>query len=185
MRSYDYDARRGVEEISWERWARLTEQLAERLAAEGIEAVVGIARAGLLPAAAVACFLGCDLYPVRLTRRAQDQVVSPHPVWKVGPPAEVTGRRVAVVDEIADTGETLHLAAAAVRERGAVSVRTAVLVTHTWADPTPDIALLRTDALVVFPWNRLVDRRGTWRLHPEIAEALERQRHRSGEEPAR
>ena len=56
MKSYDYSQRKGVEEISWERFASLAATLAERLAVEEIEAVVGVARAGLFPATAVACW---------------------------------------------------------------------------------------------------------------------------------
>jgi hypothetical protein len=57
VRSYDYAHREGVEEISWERFALLSRKLAEGLAGLSVEVVVGIARAGLLPATAVACAL--------------------------------------------------------------------------------------------------------------------------------
>src|SRR6185369_1744854 len=65
MQSYDYANRQGIDEISWERFASLAAVLAERLI--GIDAVVGIARAGLFPATAVACALRRELYPVRVT----------------------------------------------------------------------------------------------------------------------
>lgn len=52
MRSYDYSNRKGVRALTWEEFHALTLTLAERLEALGVEAVVGIARAGLLPAGA-------------------------------------------------------------------------------------------------------------------------------------
>ncbi len=152
MPSYDYSHRTGVEEISWERFASLTAVLTERLA--GIEAVVGIARAGLFPATAVACMLRRELYPVRVTRRVNDEVTFERPVWKVPMSADVQGKIVAVVDEMADTGETLALVAEQARTIGAKQVITASLVSHSWANPAPDHVALVTDALVIFPWDK-------------------------------
>ena len=65
MQSYDYAHRTGVDDISWDRFAQLAARLSEQLAALQIHAVVGIARAGLFPATAVACALRRDLFPVR------------------------------------------------------------------------------------------------------------------------
>jgi hypoxanthine phosphoribosyltransferase len=176
MKSYDYSHRKGVEEISWERFARLAETLAERLAVEDIEIVVGIARAGLFPATAVACALRKELFPVRITRRLNDQVTYQQPVWKVDVSKEVEGRVVAVIDEIADTGETLRLVAQRVREQGARRAITAGLVSHSWANPAPDYVALATDALVIFPWDKQVYQAGQWQFHPELADALKLQK---------
>ena len=49
MQSYDYAHRIGVADISWDRFAQLAATLSEQLAAFDIDAVVGIARAGLFP----------------------------------------------------------------------------------------------------------------------------------------
>jgi hypoxanthine phosphoribosyltransferase len=178
MQSYDYSRRDGVEAITWDRFAALCHALTEALAARGVDTVVGVARAGLLPAATIACALRCDLFPVRITRRSQDRVIHPHPVWLVDVAAEVRGRRVAVVDEIADTGETLSLVAQRVRELGALEVTTAVLVRHSWADPAPELSALVSDALVMFPWDQRVLVDGRWQLHPELARALSLQEGR-------
>jgi hypoxanthine phosphoribosyltransferase len=175
MQSYDYAHRQEVEAISWERFAELARLLAEDLAKAKVEVVVGIARAGLFPATAVACSLRCEFYPVRVTRRVADQVTFDRPEWKVDVSPEVAGQRVAVIDEIADSGETLALVAGRARELGAAGVVTACLVSHSWAEPMPDVVALVTDALVLFPWDRRVYVDGRWQLHPELAEALEMQ----------
>ena len=175
MQSYDYAHRSGVEEISWQRFAELAAHLTEMLAPEGIQAVVGAARAGLFPAAAVACALRKMLYPISLSRRVDDQVTYRQPVWHVDVPAEVAGKVVAVVDEIADTGQTLALVAGRVHQQGAARVVTAALVSHTWANPAPDHVALTTDALVIFPWDRQVFIDGRWQPHPELQDALRQQ----------
>lgn len=175
MQPYDYSHRQGIEEITWDRFAELSRLLAEQLAGRGVQAVVGIARAGLFPATAVACALRCDLHPVRVTRRSADLVVYTHPVWKGDLSAEVAGKAVAIVDEMADTGETLALVADRARALGAAHVVTAALVRHSWAQPVPDVTALVSDALVIFPWDRWVLDAGQWRLHPELADALRKQ----------
>jgi hypoxanthine phosphoribosyltransferase len=175
MKSYDYAHRQGVKEIAWDEFAAMSARLAEELDKAGVEVIVGIARAGLFPATAVACSLRRELYPVRVTRRVNDEVTYASPVWKVPVSPEVSGKVVAVVDEITDTGETLVIAAQAVLERGAVRVVTACLVSHTWANPAPDVCALVSDALVIFPWDRRVLMGGEWRPHPEIVAALKAQ----------
>jgi hypothetical protein len=81
---------------------------------------------------------------------------------------------VAVVDDVADTGETLALVAAAVRRRGARAVVTAALAAHSWAEPMPAETALVSDALLVLPWDARVLLPGgrAWGLHPELEQAL-------------
>jgi len=178
MKSYDYDKRDQVRELTWDDFATFSKYLAERLAPENVDMIIGIARAGLLPATAVSCMLRKEMYPVRLTRRQADVVVSEKPVWKVTlPEAELTDRVVAVVDEIADTGETLSMVAEGARERGAKRVITACLISHTWAKP--DIVILETDDLVLFPWSARVYDKGEWRIHPEIEGPIRKLKRRT------
>jgi hypoxanthine phosphoribosyltransferase len=172
MKPYDYTHRKGVHPLTWDDFAALSASLAERLSAFHPVAIVGIARAGLFPATAVACFLRCELYPARITRRVNDIVIYPSPMWKVPVSPEVQGKVVAVVDEMADTGQTLALVAEEARRLGARQVVTASLVSHTWASPAPQACALVTDAFVIFPWDRQVYVNGEWQPHPEIVAGL-------------
>lgn len=174
-RSYEYKKRKGARQISWEEFAALSRDLAEALSRRGIDTVVGIARAGLFPATAVATALRCELYPVRITRRLHDEIVHDSPVWKVPVSNLVAGKVVAVIDEIADTGESLALVAQQARELGAQRVVTATLVSHSWAQPAPDVSALESDEFVVFPWSREVFIEGRWQPHPEVVNGLEAQ----------
>ena len=167
-----------MEEISGPRFAELSAKLVERLATEQVQVIVGIARAGLFPATLVACGLRCEFYPVRITRRVNDQVTYEQPIWKVDVSPEVRGQTVAVIDEIADTGETLAVVARRVRALDAARVTTASLISHSWADPAPDVVALVSDALVLFPWDRRVYTKGRWQVHPELAGAITAQQAR-------
>lgn len=169
--SYDYAHRRGLRELDWDGCFDLAKGLAEALEPLAIDAVVGIARAGLIPATMIALSLRLDMFPVRLSRRVRDDVKYDSPVWWVGVPADVAALRVAVIDEIADTGETLELTRQMVMDAGATEVVTACLVQHSWANPAPTFAAMVSDELIIFPWNRVLDN-GKWRLHPELASAI-------------
>jgi hypoxanthine phosphoribosyltransferase len=171
MKSYAYDQRQGIRNLTWDDFASLGAQLAEQIQRLGVDVIVGVARAGLFPAVLVACSLRKEMFPVRITRRLDDEVVYADPVWRTPLTADLSGKVVAVVDEIADTGQTLNLVADAARQRGAALVKTACLVSHTWAEPAPDITALVTDELVVFPWDQKVLVDGLWQPHPEIQSA--------------
>lgn len=172
VRSYDYARRVGVRSVSWDEFGALTVRLAESVAPAGVEAVVGVARAGLLPAVAVAAALRCNLHPVQLTRRENDLVVREAPEWKVRVSPAVAGRVVAVVDDVADSGQTLAMVADEAMKAGARRVVSVALAAHTWADPAPDVAGLISDELILFPWDEHVLFDGRWGLNPELERAI-------------
>jgi len=175
MQPYDYAHRKGIEELSWSDFGALSRKLTERLAEYKVDMVVGVARAGLFPAAAVAAMLRVELLPVRITRRVGDHVKYKTPIWRVDLPDLVSGLSLAVIDEIADSGQTLSLVTARAIERGAHQVRTVSLFAHSWADPMPDITARISDALVIFPWDKHIFTNGKWIMHPEIEAAIRAQ----------
>jgi hypoxanthine phosphoribosyltransferase len=67
-------------------------------------------------------------------------------------PRELRGRRVLIVDDVSASGDTLELARTLAQKAGARWVRTAVLVRRL-KGYSPDFAAVRTDDLVVFPWD--------------------------------
>jgi hypoxanthine phosphoribosyltransferase len=178
MKSYDYTHRTGLKRLSWNDFARLSRLLAELVEPYQPQMILGIARAGLFPATAVACSLRCELSPIRLTRRSEDVVVHERPVWKVPVPSEVAGKIVVLIDEIADVGQTLSMAAQSARDQGAKEVITASLVSHSWAKPAPQVCALVTDAFVIFPWDKQILQHGEWVPHPEIVSGLKAQSRR-------
>ena len=175
MKSYDYQSRRGIKEISWKEFGFLSRALSESLSCIQPQIVIGIARAGLFPAAAVACMLRLELYPVRITRRENDRIVHQSPIWKVPILGDLENKKIIVIDEIADTGETLSLVKQAVYSKGAKLVHSAALISHSWAEPAPDISALVSDELIIFPWDKEVLIEGKWQIHPEIAAAIQAQ----------
>ncbi len=181
MKSYDYAHRFGVRSLSWDDFALLARHLAELIEPFQPQLLLGIARAGLFPATFVACSLRRELFPIRLTRRLNDEVIYDQPVWKVPVPQDVSGKIIAVVDEIADSGQTLALAAESARSLGAIQVITASLVSHSWAEPKPQVTALTSDEFIIFPWDQQVLVGGQWIAHPEVVAGIQAQaRRKSG-----
>lgn len=175
MKSYDYAHRVGVRHISWDDFASLVRKLTELLEPYQPQVILGIARAGLFPATLVSCSLRCEFFPIRLTRRMDDRVVYDQPQWKTPIPPDVSGKVVVVIDEIADSGTTLSMAAATARGLGTLQVVTASLVCHSWAKPAPQAVSLVSDEFIIFPWDEQVLDRGKWVTHPEVEVGLKAQ----------
>ncbi|RKH43716.1 phosphoribosyltransferase [Corallococcus sicarius] len=147
----------GVVELSWAEFDRSVQKLA-RTIRQSFEpqAVVGVAHGGVYVGGALAGALGCQFFPVRISRRSRDKVErtknrAQQQVSEEMPPA-IKGLRVLIVDDIASSGDTLELATALARKMGAKEIKTACLVARPEGF-TPDHAGMSTDALFVFPWD--------------------------------
>lgn len=167
-RSPAFAGTQGTMELSWELFGELCRALALRVAREyRPDLVIGIATAGVIPAATVAAMLHADFESMKISRRdgermqAYPRVLSPTPV-------EARGRRVLIVDEITTSGDTLRLALAAVREVGPADVRTATSFVRP-GGYRPNYFALETDQLVVYPWDRQVVTDGELVTHPTYA----------------
>ncbi len=171
-RQYDYSTRKGILPISWEDFHGLCKALAKALAHWHPEIVLPVARGGLYPGGLIAHLLQAEVFPIRLSRRVNDMVMFETPQWLLRPPAQVHGRKVVIVDEISDSGETLLLAKVEVESLRAMEVRTAVLYAHSWGTTVPDYIGLITDALILNPWDREILQAGEFKLNPEYERAL-------------
>jgi hypoxanthine phosphoribosyltransferase len=165
----------GVLELSWELFGELCRALALRVSRDfDPEIVVGIAAAGVIPGAVVAAMLRKEFYAIKITRREEGRGVRQRPEILSAAPPQVAGRRVLLVDEICDSGETLRLALAAIRDVGPAEVRTATSLVHE-GGYEPDYYALATDATVVFPWDREVLEAGRLVVNPEYEDLLARE----------
>ena len=88
--------------------------------------VVGVATAGVVPGAVIAAILGREFHSMVVSRRFGVETIRETPAVLSAAPSSVRGRRILVVDETCDTGDTIRLAVAAMVNAGASEVRTAV-----------------------------------------------------------
>jgi hypoxanthine phosphoribosyltransferase len=153
------DPAKGVLDVEWPLFGELSRALALKVArAFDPEVVVGIATAGVLPGAVVAAILDREFHSILVSRRYRSETVRESPAILGAAPHDVRDRRVLVVDETCDTGDTMRLAVAAIVNAGAREVRTAVgFKTGSYE---PDFHALATDSAIVLPWDREVLMKG-------------------------
>jgi uncharacterized protein len=127
--------------------------------------VVGIARAGVIPAAILASILRIDFYSMKISRWEGGERVRDRPAILSAAPPQARGRRVILVDEISTSGETFRMALAAVRDVGPAEIRTASVFVRP-RGYVPDYFALETDSTVIFPWDRKILEEGEWVVNP-------------------
>ncbi len=163
----------GVLELSWELFGELCRALALRVARDyDPDVVVGIAAAGVIPGAVVAAMLQKEFYSIKITRRASEEGVRQRPEILSAAPPQVAGRRVLLVDEICDSGETMRMALAAVRDVGPTEIRTATSLVRK-GGYEPDYYALEAEDVVVFPWDREVLKSGELVVNPDYEGLIE------------
>ncbi|EQD54499.1 xanthine-guanine phosphoribosyltransferase, partial [mine drainage metagenome] len=163
-----------------DRWA---DRLAERIRGQGDppDVLVGVTRGGWVPTRLLSDRIGTRRV---VSLRIQHWGVTATPSGAAEVTEElsgpVRGHRALIVDDIADTGESLHLARERVARDGALSVETAacLYITHSKLIPTyfaEEIDRSRW-VWIIFPWNywedlrTLVERTGA--PTPEQAKTL-------------
>src|SRR5881409_3950975 len=158
---------RGVLQVDWPFFGELCRALALKVFRDyDPELVIGIAKAGAIPGSVVASILQRDFASMTITREAGGS----RPVLIAGPPRLVAGRRVLIVDETCDSGDTMKLALNAVRELKPAAVKTAV--SFRTGPYQPDFYALETDNFIILPWDREVIIDGEIVVRPDYAEKL-------------
>jgi hypoxanthine phosphoribosyltransferase len=170
--SYNYASRKGIHPISWEDFHGICKALALAVSHFQPEIILPIGRGGYYPGTLLAHLLQIEIYPVRVSRRINDVVRYKEPQWIIAPPVEIARRRILVVDEICDSGETILMLKEKCLALGASLVKNAVLYAHTKAAHVPDYIGIITDELLLNPWDREILREGKFHFQPEYVEAL-------------
>ena len=170
-RKHTVDATKGVMEIEWPFFGELSRGLALKVArAYDPELVIGIATAGVIPGAVIAAILGREFHSLVVSRKYRSERERESPEVFGTAPREARGRRVLIVDETCDSGETIRLALSAVQEAGATEIRTAVAFqTGPYA---PDFHAIATESTIVLPWDREVLFEGELVPNPLYRETL-------------
>ena len=145
--------------LTWETFGRASRELAQTICDDGYvpDVILAIARGGLPVAGAIGYALGLkntfvinvEFY-TGIDERLEMPVILPPSLDLL----EMTGRTVLVVDDVADTGETLRLVADTVRPAVA-ELRTVVLYHKPRSVVTPDYVWKHTDQWIDFPWSSL------------------------------
>jgi hypoxanthine phosphoribosyltransferase len=167
------DRSKGVLEVEWPLFGELSRALALKVARSyDPQIVIGIATAGVIPGATVAAILDREFHSLTVSRRYHAEQVRASPAVFGAVPPEIRGRRVLIVDETCDSGDTMRLAVSAVVNGGASQVRTAVAFRT--GSYEPDFHALATESTIVLPWDREILIDGALVTNPLYADVLDR-----------
>ena len=143
--------------VTWDELDRLIGELADRLAREEFDLMLAITRGGLVPAGMLAYRLRIRNILVAAVEFYDDHgQPGPHPTFLQFPADPLLrGQRVLIVDEVWDSGTTIHAVTARVLQAGGIPT-TAVLhwkPRRSVVAGAPDVHAVTTDAWVVYPFK--------------------------------
>ncbi|MHA1942797.1 MAG: phosphoribosyltransferase [Candidatus Thorarchaeota archaeon] len=142
--------------LSWRDVYNLTLQLSERIVVSGFkpDVIVGIARGGWIPARILSDVLYMEtLQNIRIEYYSDVGAKGKEPRITQPLTGSMDGKNVLLIDEVADTGDTLHHAIEHVKDLGAKEVCSAVLHYKPTSIIVPDFYMVETTSWTVYPWE--------------------------------
>ncbi len=145
------------EVLTWEQFGRAARELASAVVDSGYQPdlLLSITRGGMLPAGTMSYAMGIKnlhIINVEFYTGVDERLPLPVLLPPVPVAVDLSGQRVLIVDDVADTGETLRM----VRDFCASHVaetRTAVLYEKPHSVVKCDYVWKRTAAWISFPWS--------------------------------
>lgn len=117
--------------------------------------IVGVSRGGWPPARIMSDLLeNPELANVKAEFYLSVAETKGEPVITQPVSVSVKGKKVLVVDDVADTGKSLALVREHLKEQGAIDVKIATIYYKPWSIVTPDWFEKKTNHWIIFPWER-------------------------------
>ncbi len=142
---------------TWEKIYELLLNLASKIRKSDFkpDVIVGISRGGWPPARIMSDLLEnpeianvkAEFYLGVAKTKGEPLITQPVSV-------SVHGKKILIVDDVADTGKSLRLVRLHLKERGATDVKIATIYYKPWSVVTPDWYELKTSHWIIFPWER-------------------------------
>ncbi|MEM2878102.1 MAG: phosphoribosyltransferase [Candidatus Hadarchaeales archaeon] len=142
---------------SWDLIYNLCIEVADQVIRSGYnpEIIIAVSRGGWIPGRVLSDILGnhnlatirVEYYHGIYSTRDKPEITQPLSV-------DVKGRRVLLVDDIADSGNSLRMVKEHLVKMGASEVRVCTLYQKPWSIIKPDFNVRNTDAWVCFPHER-------------------------------
>ncbi len=152
--------------VSWNDIERWSKDIVRKVKESGYnpEIVIGLARGGLVPARLMADYLNIkDLYAVKTEHWGVTATPDGQAKLAQGLQVDISGKRVLVVDDITDTGQSLKLAVSHIEAQNPEIIKTATLLHITHSKYVPDYYSEEVPeenwTWFIFPWNVYEDLR--------------------------
>ena len=147
------------ENLTWETFGEASRALSQQVIDSGWfpDLIVGVARGGLIPAGAIGYAIGVkEMGAINVEFYTDIGETLPSP-GLLNPQLDIEslqGKKVLVVDDVADSGKTLDLVVNLLAETAA-EVKSAVIYTKPTTIFEPDFSWKKTDAWINFAWSVL------------------------------
>jgi hypoxanthine phosphoribosyltransferase len=143
--------------LTWDLFGEASRELAQQIVDGGFrpDIVIAIARGGLLPAGAVAYAIGvkaAGTLNVEFYTDIEETLTDPVVLAPLLDTAALVGKKLLIVDDVADSGRTLALVVDLLRVH-TEEIRSAVLYTKPRTIIRPDYSWRETDRWINFPWS--------------------------------
>jgi hypoxanthine phosphoribosyltransferase len=144
--------------LSWEDACDQAEIVAQKISADGYvpDHIIGITRGGWVPAMMLSDMLGIkDLLSVRVTHWGMTGEKDAKAVLKYPLQTDLAGKKILLVDDLTDTGDSMAIAIEEIKKHKAAEVRTATLIHKKQSRIEPDYYATKTDKWewIILPWN--------------------------------
>ncbi len=140
------------------------------------DVIVGVSRGGWVPARVLSDLLeNPNLANVKAENYIGLGKTRGKPALTQGVSVDVAGKRVLVVDEVADSGGSLRLVKEHILEQGALEVKTATLYYKPQSVFKPDYYQKETTRWIVFPWDVKETVRKIFETHKHDAASLKKE----------
>jgi len=134
----------------------MLKELSEKVIEKALnpDIVVGIAMGGLIPAVVLSRFLGVEVDAVgaKFYRGVDERSERPRITQDVS--SDLEGLSVLLVDDVADSGQTLKAVKEYILKREVSELATCTLHYKPRSLIKPDIYIEQTEAWIIYPWER-------------------------------
>ena len=142
---------------TWDRIYEFLLSLAEKIREDKFkpDVIVGVSRGGWPPARVMSDLLEnpeianvkAEFYLGVAQTKGEPLITQPVSV-------SVRNKEVLLMDDVADTGKSLRLVRAHLKEKGATEVKIATIYYKPWSVVIPDYYEKETSSWIIFPWER-------------------------------
>lgn len=141
---------------TWNRVYGMLLNLTDKIRKSGFkpDVIVGVCRGGWPPARVLSDLLdNPNLATIRAEFYLGVAETKGEPTLSESLSVPVEGKKVLVVDEVADTGRSLKVVKEHILEKGAAEVRVATVCYKPWSIVKPDYFAKESSRWIVFPWE--------------------------------
>ncbi|MDI9928347.1 phosphoribosyltransferase [Rhodococcus sp. IEGM 1341] len=147
------------EVLTWATFGDASRDLTKKIVDDGFvpDIVIAIARGGLIPAGAISYAMGvkaAGTLNVEFYSDIEETLPDPVVLEPLLDTDAIVGKKLLVVDDVADSGRTLALVIDLLTAH-TVDVRSAVIYTKPRTIVQPDYSWRETDKWINFPWSTL------------------------------